>query len=127
MPWFGGTQKCDQGIGSVLIVESICWGEKTSRSYNWNLASLSTHTSSLEILVPIFTKCWALWANPNTYFFLSLTQHLKSIWQNYKSYSTLSVKWNSFLIPLHVGVGVPCFPLLTWASHKVHVLACIAQ
>ena len=64
----------------------------------------------------------------NTYFFLlPLTQRLMSPWQNQNSYSTLLGERNSFIGPLYLGVGVPCFPVPTLALHIVFVMACSAQ
>ena len=48
----GSKQKCDEGIRSVVIIESLWQGGSASPSCNWNLVSLSANFSSLERLVP---------------------------------------------------------------------------
>ena len=48
---FGGTQKCNWGMGSVSIVESLRWVESVSLYNNWNLVSSSGNTTFPKILV----------------------------------------------------------------------------
>ena len=50
-----------------------------------------------------------------------------SLGQNQNSHSTLLGERNSFMSPLYVGAGVPCFPVPTLTLHIVHVMACNAQ
>ena len=118
---FGGIQKCERGMGSVAIVESLWRGDNASLCCSWNPTSSSVKTSSLDRLVPIFTgHVLGTIGQFNTYFFLlPLTQHLMSSGQNQNSYSTLLEKRNSFPNPLYVGADVSCFPIPTLTLHKV--------
>ena len=125
---FGGIEKCERGMGRVAIVESLRRGDNASLCCSWNPTSSSAKTSSLDRLVPIFTgHVLGTIGQSNTYFFLlPLTQRLMSSGQNQNSYSTLLGERNSFLSPLYVGAGVPCFPVPTLALHIVPVMACSA-
>jgi hypothetical protein len=104
---------------SQSIVESLRRGESASFSRNWNQASSSTKTSSLNRSVFVTSHVLGTISQSNKNFLLPLIEHLMSSRNYHKLYSTLLVERHFFLIPLYVGVGVSCLLVPTLALHKV--------